>query len=104
MRLMLDRPTGPDDRLLNKCRHTMTERAPMTQGDGRARARTRATCNRSDNRLPRRPRFDVDQRRDAVWHHDGERCSGGEMLAEDQVRRCLLRPRVIPGHRYTAER
>jgi len=38
MRLMLDRPAGPEDRLLDKCRHTITGRAPMTQGHGRARA------------------------------------------------------------------
>src|SRR6476660_7224530 len=31
-------PAGPEDRLLNKCRHAMTERAPMTQGHGRVRA------------------------------------------------------------------
>ena len=35
---MLDRPAGPEDRLLDKSRHTTTERAPMTQGHSRARA------------------------------------------------------------------
>ena len=38
MQLILDRPAGPEDRLLDKRRHTVTERAPMTQGHGRARA------------------------------------------------------------------
>jgi len=35
---MLDRAAGPEDRLLDKCHHMMTGRAPMTHGHGRARA------------------------------------------------------------------